>query len=62
MDKKFGYYIFAGMLLGAALGVMWAAGGNLLLGLGFGALVGTAIGWFGVAAAMQLEKDKKKGK
>lgn len=62
MDKKFGYYLFGGMLLGALLGMMWAARGNLLLGLGFGALAGTFLGWFAAAAAMQIEKDKKKGK
>ena len=62
MDKKFGYSIFGGMLLGAVLGMMWAAKGNLLLGLGFGALVGAAIGWFGAAAVMENEKAKKEDK
>ena len=61
MNKKFGYYIFAGILLGAILGMMWAANGNLLLGLAAGAVAGTFIGWFVAAAAMQKEKDKKKG-
>ena len=62
MDKKYGYYLFGGMLLGGILGMMWAAGGNTFLGLGFGALAGTFLGWFAAAAAMQIEKDKKKGK
>lgn len=62
MDKKFGYYIFSGMLLGAVLGMMWAAKGNLLLGLGVGAFVGAAIGWFGAAAVMEKEKTKKEDK
>ena len=62
MDRKFGYYIFGGMLLGAILGMMWAANGNLLLGLAAGAVAGTFIGWFAAAAAMQIEKEKKKGK
>lgn len=58
MDKrKFGYYVFGGAFLGAALGGMWSAGNNPLVGLGIGALVGVAIGWF-VAAAM-LQQNKK---
>ena len=42
--------------------MMWAAKGNLLLGLGFGALAGAAIGWFGAAAVMEKEKAKKEDK
>ena len=62
MDKKFGYFIFGGMLLGALLGMMWAANGNIILGLGIGALAGTAPGWFGAAAAMENVKGKKEDK
>ena len=57
MDKKFGYYIFGGALIGAFLGLIWSAGGNSLMGLGIGALVGVAIGWF--AAAAMLQQNKK---
>jgi len=57
MDKKFGYYIFGGLLIGAFLGSLWAANGNILLGMVFGALAGLAIGWF-IAAAI-LEKGNK---
>lgn len=57
MDKKFGYYIFGGLLLGALLGWMWSASNNPLTGMGIGAFVGVAIGWF-IAAAM-LEKTNK---
>ena len=57
MDKKFGYYIFGDLLLGAFLGWMWSASNNPLAGLGIGALIGMAIGWFAAAAA--LEKSKK---
>jgi ABC-type uncharacterized transport system permease subunit len=62
MDKKFGYYIFGGMLVGALFGMLWAAKGNLILGIAFGALVGTAIGWFAAAYMMEKEKEKKEGK
>jgi ABC-type uncharacterized transport system permease subunit len=58
MDKTFGYYIFGGLLIGALLGSGWTANGNPILGIGIGALVGAAIGWFAAAAA--LEKQGKK--
>ncbi len=57
MDKKFGYYIFGGLLIGALLGWMWSAGNNPFIGMGIGALVGIAIGWF--AAAAMLQQNKK---
>ena len=57
MDKKFGYYIFGGLLIGAFLGWMWSAGNNPLIGIGIGALIGVAIGWF--AAATMLKQNKK---
>jgi ABC-type uncharacterized transport system permease subunit len=60
MDKKFGYYVFGGMLIGALFGLLWTAGNSPLAGLGFGALAGTAIGWF--IAAYVLEKEKKEKK
>jgi ABC-type uncharacterized transport system permease subunit len=62
MDKKFGYYIFGGMLIGALLGLAWFANANPLVGLGAGALVGTFIGWFAAAYAMELDKQKKEKK
>ncbi len=58
MDKKkFGYFVFGGLLLGAVLGLMWSAGSNSLTGMGIGALIGLAIGWF--AAAAMLQQNKK---
>jgi ABC-type uncharacterized transport system permease subunit len=57
-NKIFGYYIFGGMLIGALLGMAWAGNGNPVVGLGIGALVGMAIGWF--AAAYMLENQKQK--
>ena len=56
MDKKFGYFAFGGLLLGAVLGLMWSAGSNPLVGMGIGALIGMAVGWF--AAAAMLQKNK----
>lgn len=60
MDKKFGSYIFGGMLIGAIFGLIWAGGGNHLMGIGMGALIGTAIGWFFVAYVLEKEKKGKK--
>jgi hypothetical protein len=62
MDKKYGYYIFGGMLLGALLGSLAAGSANVLQGLGLGALAGTFIGWFAAAAVMEIAKGKKEGK
>lgn len=57
MDKKFGYYVFGGLLIGAVFGSLWAANGNILLEMALGALAGVALGWF-IAAAV-LEKSNK---
>ena len=57
MDKRFGYYVFGGLLIGAFLGWGWSVNGNSLMGIGVGALVGVALGWF-IAAAV-LEKSNK---
>jgi O-antigen/teichoic acid export membrane protein len=63
MDKKkFGYYVFGGAIIGAFLGLNWSGGGNPLVGLGLGALIGTAIGWFAAAYVMEQDKQKKEGK
>jgi len=60
MDKKFGYYVFGGLLIGALFGLIWASGGNFLMGPAIGALIGTAIGWFFAAYALEKEKKEKK--
>jgi ABC-type uncharacterized transport system permease subunit len=59
MDKRLGYYIFGGMLLGGLFGMLWAGNGNFILGLGIGALIGVAIGWFAAGYVMEKEKEKK---
>lgn len=58
MDKRFGYYVFGGMLIGALLGFGWAGTGNVLVGVGMGALIGTAIGWFIAAYVFQQKGNK----
>lgn len=60
MGKRFGYFIFGGLLIGVLLGSLWAAGGDAVLGIAIGAFVGASIGWFGAAAAMEKEKEKEK--
>jgi len=57
MDKKFGYYVFGGLVLGTILGWLWSASHNPLIGMGIGAAIGMAIGWF--AAAADIEKNNK---
>ena len=58
MDKKFGYYIFGGMLIGALFGMFWVENGNLILSIAVGALIGTAIGWFAAAYAQEKGKNE----
>lgn len=60
-ERRFGIYVFAGLLIGALFGGLVGAGsGNSILGIGGGAFVGMAIGWF-IAAAI-LEQEKERGK
>ena len=47
------------IILGAILGLMWAADGNTVLAMGFGALAGAYVGWFAAAAAMERQNNKK---
>ncbi len=38
MDKKkFGYFVFGSLLLGALFGLMWSAASNPIMGMGIGA-------------------------
>jgi hypothetical protein len=60
MDKRrFGYFVFGGALIGALLGSLWTASGNVLLGLAGGAVAGAFIGWF-AAAYFLIEKGTGK--
>jgi ABC-type uncharacterized transport system permease subunit len=59
MEKTFGYFVFGGLLVGAMFGLIWAGGRTPLLGLGIGALVGVAIGWFAAAAYLEQKKKEK---
>ena len=58
MDKRFGYYVFGGMLIGALFGLSWSTTGNPLVSMGFGALIGTAVGWFIGAYVFQQKGNK----
>lgn len=63
MDRKFGYYIVLGLVIGGVFGVfLGAAIGNTLLGIRLGALGGVFIGWFVAAAALQNRNGKKEDK
>jgi hypothetical protein len=54
MDRKLGYYIFLGLVIGAVFGMgLGAARGNTVLGIGLGALFGMFVGWFIAAAALK---------
>jgi ABC-type uncharacterized transport system permease subunit len=60
MDRKFGYYIVLGLLVGAVYGFgLGAVNGNTLLGIGLGALAGVFLGWFVAAAVLEREASKK---
>jgi uncharacterized protein YcfJ len=60
MERKFGIYVFLGLLIGALFGTgLGAANGNPILGIGGGALAGVFIGWFIAAAVMEKEKRKQ---
>jgi ABC-type uncharacterized transport system permease subunit len=59
MKRRFGIYIFGGLLIGAFFGIFLGAGSaNSVLGITGGALVGAAIGWF--IAAYFMEKEKRR--
>jgi hypothetical protein len=54
IDRRFVYYIIAGLSIGVVLG-QWlgATKGNAILGIGLGALAGVFLGWFIAAAAFK---------
>lgn len=54
MNKKFGYYIVIGLLIGAIFGMgIGAANGNPVTGIGMGALAGVFLAWFIAAAILK---------
>ena len=60
MERKFGYYIVLGLLIGMVFGMgLGAANGNTIWGIGLGALFGVFIGWFVAAAALQNRNKMK---
>ena len=60
MDRKYAYYIFVGLAIGAICGVFWAANSNISLGILYGGLAGAGIGWFIAAARSLSQKEKDK--
>ncbi|HEX5942127.1 MAG TPA: hypothetical protein VFY66_07605 [Anaerolineales bacterium] len=59
MEKTFGYFIFGGLLIGAMFGLIWAGGRNPVMGIGIGAMIGAALGWFIAAAVLEQRKKEK---
>ncbi len=59
MDRRFGYFLFLGLVVGALFGLGFgSANGNALLGLGFGALGGVFLGWFLATIAAERSKPE----
>ncbi|NJO81784.1 MAG: hypothetical protein HC828_02750 [Blastochloris sp.] len=59
MERTFGLYIVLGLVIGAVFGMgLGATTGNVLWGIGLGALAGVFLGWF-VAAAMFENQNKR---
>ena len=59
MEKTVGQFIFGGLLIGAMFGLIWAGGRNPVMGVGIGAIVGVALGWFIAAAILEQRKKEK---
>ena len=59
MERTFGYFIFGGLLIGAMFGLIWAGSRNPVMGIGIGAMVGVALGWFIAAAVLEQRKKEK---
>ena len=60
MERKFGYFIVLGLLIGVVFGMgLGVANGNTIWGIGLGALFGVFIGWFVAAAALQNRNKMK---
>jgi len=56
MERRFGFYIVLGLVIGGFLGVGFGAAiENATLGIALGALGGLFIGWFAAAAARERQ-------
>ncbi len=61
MDRKFGKYIFGGLVIGEALGLLWGTAiGNLAVGIALGTLGGVFAGWFAGAIALRKATEEKR--
>ncbi len=57
--RRFGYFVFLGLLIGALFGSgVGAANGNGLLGTGIGALASVFLGWFVAAIVTRPGKSE----
>lgn len=57
MNKKFGVFVFLGLLIGATFGVFFGAAlNNPRLGVALGAVGGLFIGWYIFAAISENQK------
>ncbi len=62
MDQKHARYVFLGLAIGTAMGILFgAASGNPVLGMGVGALAGVFVGWFVAAAMQRWQREKDPG-
>ncbi|GIK42944.1 MAG: hypothetical protein BroJett011_67770 [Chloroflexota bacterium] len=60
MERKFGYYILLGLVIGVVFGMgLGAANGNAIWGIWLGALGGVFIGWFIAVAALENRKNEE---
>ena len=59
MDKKFGIYIFAGLLIGGIFGVFLGTAVGSPAVIAVGALGGLFVGWFAAAAASSQTENKR---
>jgi len=57
MERKIGIYSFLGLIIGAIFGLsLGAANGDIIWGIGLGALFGLFIGWFVAAAVIESQQ------
>ncbi len=59
MDRKFGLYVFVGLLIGGAFGMFIGAASGAFVWIAFGALIGLSVGWFAAAANLERRGEKQ---